>query len=379
MKTINVGVIGWGFMGKTHTQALRSIPLFYPNCGFEIKLKCICTRRIEKAEEAIRAAGFERCTDDYRKLLAMEDIDAVSICTPNDQHEEMAIAAIRAGKHVYLDKPISVNGESAMRIAKAAEEANVHTRSVFHNRYYPATLRAKQLIDEGRIGNIMHFEARYLHSGSIDPLKPIGWKQQLQGGVLLDMGSHVLDLMTWLIGYPKRVFCRTRTLYAQRPTKDGGVEKNLSDDHAIMLLEMPNGAIGSVEASKIATGSNDDLIFEIRGDKGALKWNLMDPNYLDFYDATLPDAPIGGVRGFTRIETAARYPAPGGAFLPPKNTLGWDRGHMHCYFTFLEDIALNRKSENDISDGAKLQCLMDRMFLSDKSGCWEDAQCSGDC
>ena len=119
MKTINVGVIGWGFMGKTHTQALRSIPLFYPDCGFEINLKCICSRRIEKAQEAMKAAGFECCTDDYRELLAMEDIDVVSICTPNDQHEEMAIAAAKAGKHVYLDKPIAVTGKSAMRIAEA--------------------------------------------------------------------------------------------------------------------------------------------------------------------------------------------------------------------------------------------------------------------
>ncbi|MBQ3575437.1 MAG: Gfo/Idh/MocA family oxidoreductase [Clostridia bacterium] len=375
MKTINIGVIGWGFMGKTHTQALRSIPLFYPDCGFEINLKCICTRRIEKAQEAMRAAGFERCCTDYRELLAMDDIDVVSICTPNDRHEEMAIAAAQAGKHIYLDKPIAVTGESATRIAEACEKAGVFTRSVFHNRYYPATLRAKQLIDEGRIGRIMHFEARYLHSGSIDPNKPIGWKQQMQGGVLLDMGSHVLDLMTWLIGYPKKVFCRTRTLYPERPTRDGGIEKNLSDDHVMMLLELPCGAIGNIEASKIATGSNDDLIFEIRGDKGALRWNLMDPNYLDFYDATTPDKPIGGLRGFTRIETAARYPAPGGAFLPPKNTLGWDRGHMHCYFTFLDDIARGRRSENTVSDGAKLQRLMDKMFESDKAGCWVEAEC----
>lgn len=372
MKTINVGVIGWGFMGKTHTQALRSIPLFYPDCGFEIKLKCICSRRIEKAREAMRLAGFERCTDDYRELLDMEDIDVVSICTPNDQHEEMAIAAIRAGKHVYLDKPIAVTGESAMRIARAAEEADVHTRSVFHARYYPATMRAKQLIDEGRIGNIMQFEARFLHSGSIDPNKPIGWKQQLQGGVVLDLGSHALDLMTWMLGYPKRVFCRTRTLYAQRPTRDGGIEKNLSEDHAMMLLEMPDGAIGNVEVSKIATGANDELCFDIRGDKGALRWNLMDPNFLEYYDATLPSAPFGGLRGFSRIETASQYSAPGGVFLPPKSAIGWERGHMHCYYTFLEDIALGRRSENTISEGARLQCLMDRILLSDRSGHWED-------
>ena len=370
MRTISVGVIGWGFMGMTHTYALRGIPLLYPGADFEIRLACICTRRIEKAREAMRACGFERCTDDYRELLAMEDIDVVSICTPNEAHEEMAIAALKAGKHVYIDKPLAVTAESAKRIAEAAAQANVLTRCVFNNRYFPATLRAKQLIDEGRIGRIMQFNARYLHSGSIDPNKPIGWKQQMQGGVLLDMGSHVLDLVTWLIGYPKRALCRTRTLYASRPTKDGGVETALSDDYALALLEMADGAVGTVEASKIATGSNDDLTIEILGDKGALKFDLMEPSYLEFYDCSAPDSPMGGVRGYTRIETVSRYPKPGGSFLPPKASIGWDRGHTHCYYTFLDDVAKGRVSDGAIADAARLQDLMEKLLESDRRGSW---------
>lgn len=370
MQKINIGIIGWGFMGKTHAQALLSLPFFYPKMNFSVKLKCICTRRMEKAKEAMEIAGFERCCDDYRQLLAMDDIDVVSICTPNDSHEEIAIAALKAGKQVYIDKPLAVTGDAALRIARAAEEAGAFTRVAYHYRYYPATLRAKQLIDEGRIGNVLQFEARYLHGGSIDPAKPIGWKQQLQAGTLLDMGSHVLDLITWMIGYPARALCRTRVLYPQRPTRDGGIETQLADDHALMLLEMPDGALGTIEASKIATGSNDDLTLELRGEKGALRWNLMDPNYLDFYDATLPGSPIGGFRGFTRIETVARYPAPGGTFLPPKNTLGWERGHMHCYYSFLDAVVHDKSIENTIEAGAKLQCLMDKMLESNASGSW---------
>ena len=374
MRTISIGVIGWGFMGMTHTYALRGIPLLYPNAGFEIRLACICTRRIEKAREAMQACGFERCTDDYRELLAMEDIDVVSICTPNEAHEEMAIAALKAGKHVYIDKPLAITAESAKRIAEAAAEADVLTRCVFNNRYFPATLRAKQLIEEGRIGNIMQFNARYLHSGSIDPNKPIGWKQQMQGGVLLDMGSHVLDLVTWLIGYPKKALCRTRTLYASRPTKDGGVETALSDDYALALFEMADGAVGTIEASKIATGSNDDLTIEILGDRGALKFDLMQPNYLEFYDCSAPDAPMGGTRGYTRIESVSRYPKPGGSFLPPKASIGWDRGHTHCYFTFLDDVANNRVSDGTIADAARLQSLMEKLLESDRSGSWVEVE-----
>jgi len=370
VKSISIGVIGWGFMGSMHTYALKTIPLLYPGMNFEIKLKCVCSRRIEKAREAMQACGFESCTDDYRELLAMEDIDVVSICTPNDLHEEMAIAALQAGKHVYLDKPVAVTGESAMRIAEAAKNAPGKVRVVFNNRYFPSTMRAKQLIDEGRIGSIMHFNARYLHSGSVERNKPIGWKQQMQAGTLLDMGSHALDLITWLIGYPERVLCKTRVLYPERPTKDGGVEKNLADDHVMMLLQMPGGALGMVEASKIATGTNDELFLEICGEKGALKWNLMDPSYLEFYDATAPGKPFGGERGFTRIETVGRYEAPGGSFLPPKGAVGWDRGHTHCYYDFLNAVANGLPCGCDIFEGAQLQRLMDAMLESDRKGAW---------
>ena len=372
MRTIGVGIIGWGFMGKTHAQALRSLPLFYPNAGFEVALRCVCARHLENAEAAARAAGFEHYTDDYRELLAREDIDVVSICTPNDQHEEMALAAIRAGKHVYIDKPLAVTADSAARIAAAAAESPVLTRMVFNNRYLPATLRAKQLVEEGRIGEVLTFSARYLHSGSIDPDKPIGWKQQMQGGVVLDLGSHALDLLTWLVGMPQRVLCKTFTLYADRPTRDGGREQALSEDHAQMVLELENGAVGSVEASKIATGSNDELTLEVRGTKGALRWSSMDINWLYFYDNTLPEADYGGLRGFTQIECVGRYPAPGGKFLPPKNSVGWERGHLHCYYTFLDAVARGVPTEGDIADGARLQTLMEALRRSAETNAWID-------
>lgn len=370
MRTIGVGLIGWGFMGKTHTQALRALEMFYPEANFRVKLRHVCSRRLEKAEEAARIAGFERFTDDYRVLLRDPEVEVVSVCTPNDQHEEMVIAALKAGKHVYVDKPLAVTAESAVRIAETATRANGLTRMVFNNRYMPATMRAKELVDEGKIGRVLSFEARYLHSGSIDPNKPIGWKQQAQGGALLDLGSHALDLLTWLIGYPSKVCARMRTLYAERPTKDGGAERALSEDQAVMLLEMPDGALGTVEASKIATGSNDELTIELRGEKGALKWNAMDPNYVYFFDQTLPERPLGGMRGFMQIESVARYPAPGGTFLPPKNSIGWDRGHMHCYYTFLDCVANGRVAENTVADGARLQRLMETIRRSAESGAW---------
>ena len=359
MKTIGVGLIGWGFMCRTHAHALQSIPLFYPGADFRVRRVCVCSRRMEMARQAAQDAGFERWTDDYRQLLTDPEIDVVSVCTPNELHEEMVVALLKAGKHVYVDKPLAVTAESADRIAAAARESKAFTRMVFNNRYFPSTLRAKALLDEGRVGEILSFQARYLHSGSIDPDKPIGWKQGAQGGVLLDLGSHALDLLTHLIGYPARVTSRSRTLYAERPTKSGSAERALSEDQILVLMEMPNGALGTVEASKIATGTNDEFTIELRGTKGALKWNAMDPNYVYYYDQTLPERPLGGLRGWTQIESVQRYPAPGGSFLPPKNAIGWDRGHLHCYFTFLNAIARGETPENGVLDGARLQKLLE--------------------
>ena len=370
MKTIGVGLIGWGFMGRTHAHALQSIPLFYPGADFRVRRVCVCSRRAEMARQAAQDAGFERWTDDYRQLLTDPEIDAVSVCTPNELHEEMVVALLKAGKHVYVDKPLAVTAESADRIAAAARESKAFTRMVFNNRYFPSTLRARALVDEGRIGEILSFQARYLHSGSIDPDKPIGWKQGAQGGVLLDLGSHALDLLTDWAGWPTRVFCASRRLYDERPTKDGGVEKNLSEDHLLATLRLENGALGTLEASKIASGADDELTIELRGTKGALRWNAMEPNYVYFYDRTKPECALGGDRGWTQIESVARYAAPGGAFLPPKNAIGWDRGHIHCYYTFLDAIAHDRDPGDGVADGARLQRLMEALKRSDELERW---------
>ena len=372
MKTIKIGIIGWGFMGRTHAHALRAMPLFYPGAGFRAEIAGICSRRLEKAREAAEELNVPYYTDDYRQLLAREEIDAVSVCTPNALHEEIALAALKAGKHLYIDKPLADTAQGARRIADQAEKSGVFTRMVFNNRYLPVTLRARELVDQGRIGRVLSFEGRYLHSGSIDPNKPIGWKQTLQGGVLLDLGSHVLDLITWLCGYPEAVFCAQRTLYDTRPTREGGATRDLSDDQTLMLLRLPGGAMGQVEASKIATGANDELTVEIRGEKGALAFDLMQPNYLRFYDNTRTEAPLGGERGFQWIETVARYPAPGGTFLPPKNSIGWDRGHLHCYYTFLDCLAWGAAPDNGVGEGARLQMLMERAAQSAAQGRWVD-------
>ncbi|MBR4442578.1 MAG: Gfo/Idh/MocA family oxidoreductase, partial [Clostridia bacterium] len=160
MKTIGIGIIGWGFMGRTHALAARSLPLFYEGANFRAKLVGVCSRTAEKAERARDDLGFEYATGDYRLLLADPRVDVVSVCTPNDQHERMVIDALNAGKNVYVDKPLTLDYPSAQRILAVAAGAPGKAQLALHNRFFTATMRAKQLIGEGRLGEILTFTCR---------------------------------------------------------------------------------------------------------------------------------------------------------------------------------------------------------------------------
>lgn len=370
MKTIGYGVIGWGFMGRTHAQSARNVPLYYKNLDFRPALRMVCSRSEASVKDAMDMFGFPEGTQNWRELLARPDIDTVSICTPNDMHEEIAVAALRAGKHVYIDKPLAQDYAAARRIADAAKEAAGLAQLVLNCRFFPSTLRAKEICEEGRLGEITSFSCRYLHSGSVDGARPAGWKQLAGGGVLNDLASHALDLVAWLIGWPKEVFCATNRLFSKRPLPGGGYAKGdeIAEDQALLTLRMPCGALGTVEASKIATGANDEMTLEICGTKGALRWNLMEPDWLWFYDNTLPEGLYGGMKGFTRIECVARYPAPGGSFLPSKNAIGWDRAHLHCMYSFLDCISRGVAPEPSLEWGARLQECIDTAKRSAQEG-----------
>ena len=227
------------------------------------------------------------------------------------------------------------------------------------------------MIDEGKIGKILTFEAKFLHSGSIDKNKPIGWKQDGEkggGGVIVDLGSHVIDLMRHLLGDYADIFCKTKILYPERPGKDGNTVKITAEDEAHALVTMKNGANGVMTISKISTGTNDELSFEIYGDKGALRFNLMDANYLYYFDNTQKEDVFGGERGFKQIECVQRFDAPGGLFPSSKSSIGWLRGHVHCLYNFLNSVYENKKCTPNFSDGAYVNYIMDLMYKSAKDG-----------
>ncbi len=371
-----VGVVGYGFMGKTHTYGYHSIPFFYDELPVEYKLVGVCVRRAETIDDAVKQGKFEFGTTRFEDLLERDDIHIIHVCTPNALHRDQVVRAIEAGKHVYCDKPLGASYADCEAMVDAIKKApnDIVTQVALQYRFYPATMRARQLVDEGFLGNVYSFRACYLHASNIDPDKPLKWKMDKEkggGGVLYDLGSHVLDLVNVLVGPFEKVFADTHTATKQRMNSDTGALADVeTDDLSIMLLRTQSGALGSVEASKIATGTNDELRVEIHGDKGAIRFNLMDPNWLEVYDLRDNAGPIGGDRGFKKIETVSRYPAPGGAFPAPALNIGWLRAHVACLHHFLSAIGRKAEAHPTIAEAADLQRVMDAAYASAESGSW---------
>ena len=373
MEEIGVGIVGFGFMGRAHTFGYKTIPLYYKDLPYKIRLVGVADTNLKAAEQAKEQLGFEMATDNPEELFSRDDIQCIDVCTPNLYHKAGILGALAHGKNVYCDKPLAACYAETPEILAAAQKAGSTTQMAMNSRQYPGMLRTKELIDEGRLGRILSFRVQYLHSGSVDPNKPIGWKQDKKmggGGVLFDLGSHVLDLLYFFMGRFEAVNATTMVAYPQRPDGAGNMVDIEADDAAYLTVKMACGAMGTVEATKIATGSNDEIRFEIHGVKGAVAYNSMQPNFLRFYDNTLPDAPLGGDKGFTAIETVHRYPAPGGGFPGPKFGVGFLRGHVHSLYTYLDNVYHRRQGTPSFEDGAYIQYVMEEAYRSADEKAW---------
>lgn len=358
MPPLRIGILGFGFIGKVHAYAYHNMGLYYDPPPIETKLAGVCTAHEETAEKARAKLGFDFATTDWRTITENPQIDVVNICTPNNAHLAQILSCIEQGKHVYCDKPLVTNADEARQVLKALEGYEGVHQMTFNYRFLPATLRARQLVDEGFLGDPLCFRAGYLHAGSVDPEAPLKWKLTAKagGGVIQDLGSHVVDLMRWLVGEFSAVSCATKIAYPERPVAGKPVQLASVDaeDHAVMTVRTENGALGTIEASKIATGAEDELRFEIHGTRGGMRFNLMEPNWLEVYDQTAPDAPHGGERGWKRLSTVNRYDPPS-VMPPPKSTGGWLRAHAACLHNFLNAIATGSRAEPGLDTGAQVQ------------------------
>ena len=373
MKPVRIGMIGYGGIGRVHAMGYRSLPYHYGFPASSIQLVGVATTRPDTAQAAAAEIGCEYWTDDYRQLLARANVDAVDICVPNHMHAEIVQAAAGAGKHIYCEKPLAMDVAEAKAMVAAAEAAGVITQMTFNFRFVPAVLRAQQLVQEGFLGRVFSFRGRYYRSSYIDPQKPLTWRQRKAvagGGALFDIGSHILDLLYSLLGPYDAVQATLDTLIPQRPAAAGAEELAPVDvdDIALLHLRTASGVLGLVEVSRMGTGLTNDLQFEIFGEHGALRFSAVDPGWLEVYDVRDTEKPVGGMRGFRRLETVQRYPAqkaPDWSMAPD-----FVRTHAECQYQFIRAVAEGRPASPSLADGLHIQAVMAAAELSSAGGSW---------
>lgn len=375
-RVLRAGIIGHGFMGKVHAHAYRSLNFYYDPVPATVVLAGVATQSESSMKKAKSEWGYEFATTDYHELCARKDIDVINCCVPNFLHKDVLVCALENGKHVYMDKPLCCNLPEAAEIKNAAEKyPESIVQMTFQYRFVPAILRAKELMESGALGKIYSARVCYLHAGYIDPMRPFSWRLDVQksgrGGALFDLGAHVIDLTRFLLGDFQELFHLGETVVKERPVKEGSTKMVPVevDDISLMMFRLKNGAVGTMESSRMATGAQDEIRFEAHGSHGAIRFNLMQPNYLEFYDATIPEGIYGGNRGFKQIECVARYPKPAG--LPgPKNTIGWERFHIHSLYSFVNNVVNGWHGKPDIQDGIKTQCILEAALESTHKKEW---------
>ncbi len=372
-KTISIGLVGFGGIGKLHTVNWRNLHLYYPDLPVKLNLRGAAARTQGTADQAVQQGGFEYGTTDYQELMDDPEINLIDICTPNNLHYPIFKTALGAGKHIYCEKPLALNLEEAEEMLILAEASDRVVQLVFNYRFIPAVMRAKQLIEEGFLGEVINFRAQYFHTGYLNPDKPMSWRLDQGtsgGGALVDLGSHVIDLMLYLAGPFNRVLAQTKTFIKQRPVEIGSRKKEevVVDDHAQLLVDLVEGGVGIIEVSRVAQGTTDDLNFEIHGSKGAVKFDVMDPNWLYIYDAGDKREPLGGENGFKQVQTMHSYPSnaiPGARSMV--NPMGM---HANSQYQMILAVAGLQPASPTTRDGYLVQQVLDASYRSAREETW---------
>lgn len=370
MTDINIALIGYAFMGRAHSNAYRQVvPFFAPKLA--PRMKVICGRSAKDVEHARQVLGWEEAATDWREVITREDIDLVDVCTPGDSHAEIAIAAAKAGKNVFCEKPLANSLRDAERMLAAVEKAGV-AHMICHNyRRAPAVQLAKQIIASGQLGEIRHYRGTYLQDWMSDPKAPFNWRldrTKAGSGALGDIASHSIDLARYLVGEIAEVAADLKTFVKTRP--EAGRPKARKavtvDDAAQALVRFTNGAIGTIEATRMAPGRKNYNRFEINGLLGSLAFNLERMNELEVYFESDPPH----LRGFRTINvTEAGHPFVG-KWWPSGHIIGYEHTFTHTVFDLLEGIRTGTLPTPNFHDGVANQRVLDAMTRASASRRW---------
>ena len=361
-KTLGVAMIGYAFMGKAHSNAWRNVASYFDVPAFERKV--LVGRDAAGVKEAAGRYGWAETATDWRTVIERDDIHLVDICAPGWMHAEIAIAALEAGKHVLLEKPLAntlAEAEAMTAAARKARAENVQSMVGFNYRRVPALALAKELISEGRLGTVRHVRAAYLQDWLADETSPMTWrlkKETAGSGALGDIASHAIDQVLFLLGdQVTEVSGRTHTFTTHRPARAGaatGLEEVTVDDAVWATLSLASGAIASVEVSRVATGQKNSLKLEIYGDKGSLLFDLENLNELGFLDATVPVRE----QGFRRILVNEPEHPYMEAWWPQGHVIGWEHTFTHEIRDFLLAIDSGTQPSPSFEDGLAVQRVL---------------------
>jgi predicted dehydrogenase len=372
-KPLNVGTIGYGFMGKAHSNAYTKVNHFF-DLQHRPVLKAVCARNAEKAKAFAANWGYESVETDWRKLIERKDIDLIDICTPNNTHAEIAIAAAKAGKMILCEKPLAMTGPEGLQMVEAVEKAKVPNMVWYNYRRVPAVTLAKQLIDEGRLGRIFHYRAKFLQDWTISPELPQGgaalWRLDVAAagsGVTGDLLAHCIDTALWLNGRLDSVNAMTETFVKERKhTLTGKVEKVGIDDAAIFMGRFHNGSLASFESTRYARGHKALYTFEINGEHASIFWDLHDLHRLQYFD----HRDQGIVRGWRSIHVSdGDHPYMGNWWVPGLQ-IGYEHSFVHQVADFLKGLETGKPAMPDFRDAYGTQLVLDAILDSAKNGKW---------
>jgi predicted dehydrogenase len=368
---IGIGMLGYAFMGKAHSNAFKKLPyMMYPPVAIP-RLVGIAGRNQASVTEAARRYGYENAYTDWRAMLDNPDILVFDNGGPNDAHAEPCIAAAQAGKHVFCEKPLARTGEEAKAMRDAVVKAGVKHMVAFNYRFVPAIMQARRLIESGALGRIFHFRAVYLQEWIIDPEFPMTWrfsKAVAGSGSLGDLGSHIIDIGRFLVGEPTRVMGMTKTFITDRPDGQGGRATVDVDDAVTAMMEFENGALGTIEATRYAHGRKNGQSWEINGEKGSIRFNLERLNELEVYWA---DAEPKETRGFTNVLISEGYHPYWENWWPHGHMIGWEHSFVHEFHHFFNAIVNGEPVTPygaDFEDGYRNAVICDAILESAQSG-----------
>jgi len=375
-KELRIGTIGRGFMGRTHSNGYNRVPNFFPDLQYQPVLKAVCSRSEDKVKAFAEQWGYESYETDWKALIARDDIDAVDICTPNDTHAEIAIAAAEAGKMILCEKPLARTLEESQKMVDAVEKAGVANTVWYNYRRLPAVTLAKHVIDSGKLGKIFHYRANFLQDWTISPEVPQGgegtWRLDVEAagsGVTGDLLAHCIDTAMWLNGGIADVSAVTETFVKERVDAGSGEKKKVwIDDACIFHCHFANGSLGLFESTRYARGHKALYTFEINGEHASIRWDLHDLNRLEYFDHR--DESI--VRGWRSIHVTDGDQPYMDKWWVPGLGIGYEHSFIHQVADFLKSLEGSDACHPTFKDAHETQKVCEAVLDSAADRSWKD-------